>query len=167
MSHINFYLIVLLIASLAACAQQETRNQEPLYQQFTDYKWALDSGRNEREYFSSRLWAALEKTRSQPDEEQGMANIFLKFPNEMIEITGSYESISGDSGCLMVMGLNDKQTPTDYYVTFVHNNNRWVFDEIQVKYYFDGTKRFLKEAVCDEDRQQQLWIEYMEAGQGG
>jgi hypothetical protein len=157
--------ILFLSAVLVACTHQTSMEISPLYERFINYKKADKGDKIEKQFYSQKLWSEIQKTRTQPDAERGLSNILLQFPSHITQITGSEEITKNDKGCLMVMGTDNKNTPTDYYISFTKEGGRWVFDEIQIKYFYDGTQRFLKEAVCDEDKQNQLWIEFMQSQQ--
>ncbi len=155
--------ILLIGAALIACAHQSPKEASPLYDRFVEYRNAEKSGKNENQFFSQKLWSAINEARAHSVKEQGLSAILLKFPDGIAKISDSKEAIKDSKGCLMVMGTDNKNTPTDYYVSFNREGGQWVFDEIQIKYFLDGTQRFLKEAVCDEEKQNQLWVEYMQS----
>jgi hypothetical protein len=155
------FQILFIGVALMACAHQIPKNVSPLYDRFVEYRNTEKGSNNENQFFSSKLWSAIKETRAHSVKEQGLRKILLQFPNGIAQISGSKEVINDSKGCLMVMGTDNKDTPTDYYVSFTREGGQWVFDEIQIKYFLDGTQRFLKEAVCDEAKQNQLWIEFM------
>jgi hypothetical protein len=153
--------ILLIGTALLACAHQSTQEASPLYDRFVEYRNAEKGSQNDNHFFSQKLWPAIKAARAGTEKEQGLSGILLKFPEGIAKISDSKEAIKDSKGCLMVMGTDNKNIPTDYYVSFNKEDGRWVFDEIQIKYFLDGTQRFLKEAVCDEAKQNQLWIEFM------
>lgn len=154
--------ILFIGAALIACAHPFPKEESPLYDRFVEYRNAEKGSKNENQFFSQKLWSAIKEARAQTAKEQGLSAILLKFPEGIAKISGSKEAIKDSKGCLMVMGADSKNTPTDYYVSFNREGGQWVFDEIQIKYFLDGTQRFLKEAVCDEEKQNQLWIKFMQ-----
>ncbi len=157
--------ILFIGVALIACTHQAPKQVSPLYDRFVEYRNAEKSGQTENQFFSQKLWSAIKEARAQTAKEQGLSAILLKFPDGIAHISGSKEAIKDSKGCLMLMGTDNKNTQTDYYVSFNREGGQWVFDEIQIKYFLDGTKRFLKEAVCDEEKQNQLWIEFMQSQQ--
>jgi len=60
------------------------------------------------------------------------------------------------------MGKSSDNTPTDFYIKYSKHSNDWLFNEITIKYFLDGTKRFLNNAVCDGKKQNHLWLEFMQ-----
>lgn len=163
----QIYLTFLfLFAGVISCAHQPDREPDLLRHRFEMYSNAVNnknfSRKQESKYFSRKLWTSIQENREKiKSNDNVFSKILMNFPHEVGKVANSKELIKDNSGCLMVMGINTKNVPTDYYITFVKEGGAWVFDEINVKYYFDGTKRFLKEAICDEDRQNALWLEYM------
>lgn len=155
--------ILFIGAALVACAHQFPKEVSPLYDRFIEYRNAEKGSKNENQFFSQKLWPAIKEARAHTAKEQGLSALLLTFPDGIAQISGSKEAIKDSKGCLMVMGTDNKNAPTDYYVSFNREGGQWVFDEIQIKYFLDGTQRFLKEAVCDEEKQNQLWIEFMQS----
>jgi len=163
MNYIKYIFFFIGVVFLSACAQKQLKKDHVLYNQFIAYKQIKIRNANQRPYFSVKLWQSLEKAKSQSSVNRGMASVFLKYPDEIQTITGRDEVINGQRGCLLVMGLSSKKKPTDYMIRFISKGGHWVFDDIQVKYYLDGTKRYLNRAVCDVDQQQQIWLKYMKS----
>ena len=159
----SFLVLLISIFLIAACAQTQIQEKNVLFEQFSSFRQMVHQGTHfdKAPFFSEKLFQALQRAQSQSTARRGMAKVFLNFLSEIETITGTDEVITGNSGCLLVMGLSSKQEPTDYMIRFIQQHGRWVFDEVQVLYYENRTKRYLTSAVCDENRQQQLWLEYM------
>lgn len=86
-----------------------------------------------------------------------------KFPIEITKIIDTKESIDDKDGCLLVSGTNISGVPLDYYISFNQEDNRWIINEVTVKYFLDGSERYLEKAVCDEQERMNLWLESMES----
>ncbi len=164
MMHKAIFYLLFTFSLLVACSQQIRQNEtSPLYARFTEYRNIEKNNKSEQQFYSPKLWSAITEARSRTAKEQGLSAILLQFPVNMSKITSNKEVHNGNTGCLMVMGIDNKGAQMDYYVSFIHEDGRWVFDEIRMKYFLDGTQRFLKEAVCNEEKQNLLWVEYMQS----
>ncbi len=155
------YLILPVFLLITSCANYPANNKgESLINWFKEYKSYYQTS-SEANYFSPPLWSSIKKARTN-NKASAFVSTLSKFPNEIIEITDYKETISGKTGCLLVSGKNSNKTPLDYYLSYKLNDSKWVIEDITVKYFFDGTKRFLTEAVCDEEKRAQLWLEFIE-----
>lgn len=163
-------VFIFAFAIVAACSNPSTKESRPLWEHYKAYLQIISnkpkSAEKERHYYSDQLWRAFQESRSKSKEGKNIFNKILhNFPNEVSKVNSSKENHTNNTGCLMVMGVNVEKKPTDYFIKYRKENNRWVFDEIQIRYYFDGTKRFLEEAICDEDKQNKIWLKYMQEKQ--
>jgi len=155
------YLILPIIFLITSCANYlSTHKEEALIYQFKEYKTFYKTP-PEANYLNPTLWNTIKKARANSKASE-FTSTLSKFPNEIIQITDYKETISNKTGCLLVSGNNSKKTPVDYYLFYKQKNDRWVIEDVTVKYFFDGAERFLKEAVCDEDKRAQLWLKFIE-----
>ena len=103
----------------------------------------------------------LEELKLRSDKEM-LHEFFVKFPNHLRKVIESKESAIGDAGCLLVMGVDDSDNPADYFISYVREDARWVFDEMTISYAFDGEKRVVTDPICDQEKREILWLEYMQ-----
>ncbi len=154
------YLILFFLILISGCASNTTYDNNSLTKWFTEYKSFYET-KNEDTFFNPSLWNTIKKSRLNNDKS-GFSGALSKFPKEMIEVTDYKESINEKGACLLVSGVNSSNIPMDYYLRYKLNENRWIINEVTVKYYLDGTERYLNKAVCDEQERMRLWLQYME-----
>ena len=155
------YLILPIILLITSCANYPSDHKNKvLINMFKEYRTFYKSP-SEANYLNPALWHTIKKSRANTKASE-FASSLSKFPNEIIQITDYKESISNKSGCLLVSGINLNNTPLDYYLSYKLTNGRWVIEDVTVKYFFDGAERFLREAICDEDKRAQLWLKFIE-----
>jgi len=154
------YLMLLPLILIVGCANKPTHENNDLIQWFTEYK-SFYGTKTEDIFFNPLLWGSINKARLNRDKS-AFVGALSKFPNEIIEITDYKESINKESGCLLVSGTNSNNISLDYYLTYRLEENRWIIDDVTVKYFLDGAERFLKKSVCDEQERTRLWFQFME-----
>ena len=153
-------IILFFIVVITSCASSQINENSNLIDIFLEYKY-LSKSENERVFFEANLWDFIVKSRLN-SKRSVFSDSLSKFPGEIIEISDSKESIYNKTGCLLVSGVNKNNIPMDYYITYGFAENQWIIRDITVKYFFEGTKRFLTEAVCDEEERARLWLEFIE-----
>ncbi|GGB21946.1 hypothetical protein [Agarivorans gilvus] len=92
-------------------------------------------------------------------DEQVMQDI-VSFPNGLKLNEQPYlEKITGDKGCLVVMGNLDRPPYeiADYSVQYAKQGENWIVDDFRLHYYFEGEPRFLTEAICDPEKVNEAW----------
>ena len=153
------YLAIFSLVLLSGCAFNSTTKTESLSAKFAEYKPYYNTS-SESSFFSEELWKTLQKARL-PENKNKIVAPIGKFPNELNGNIAYMESIDQDKGCLFVSGNRSDGTPMDYHLTYTIIGGVWTISGLAVDYYFDGTERFLTEAICDTEKQQQLWVEWM------
>ncbi|MCF6324351.1 MAG: hypothetical protein L3J89_08520 [Gammaproteobacteria bacterium] len=154
------YSILFFLVLVIGCTSNPTYDNKSLIKWFNEYK-SFYKTENEDDFFNPILWASIKKSRIN-STKSAFAGALSKFPNEIIDISDYKEAISDKEGCLLISGINSEKTPLDYYLTYQSIENKWVIKDVTVKYFFDNTERFLQEAVCDEQKRAQLWLQFME-----
>lgn len=154
------YFILIFLVFIVACANKPTHGSNILTKRFIEYK-SFYKTKTESAFFNPSLWDSIEKARYNSNKSV-FVDILSKFPNEIGRILDYKESIHDKTGCLLVSGINSENTPMDYYLTYELKNGKWIIGDMTMKYFFDGTERFLKEAVCSEEERAKLWLEFTE-----
>ena len=162
MKYLTLFSILTL---LGACTNKTLENHVQLMDRFMEYRNSQNTHNNnphlENQYFTPQILKALNESRAN-DKNSDFLSAINKFPNELVKITSHSESIIENTGCLMINGTNSEHTPTDYYIVYKRVDARWLIDNISVKFFLDGTERFLDRAVCDDEEQEKIWIKHME-----
>lgn len=154
------YSILFFLIFMVGCANKPTSDNRGLIKWFNEYKLFYKT-KTEGTYFNPILWDSIKMARINSNKS-AFVGALSKFPNEIIGISDYKEAVNDKAGCLLVSGINSKNIPLDYYLTYSLKENQWIIEDVTVKYFFDGTERFLKEAVCDEQKRAQLWLKSME-----
>lgn len=151
-------LLVYLTMILAACA---TPNRAEKYSQlravFENYKLVLNAPESEQmNYFTEPMWKALQGSRkfSNPDTNTNIL-LFNHFPDGIV-VNKSVETINNDKGCLIVQGISTDGTPADYIISFVRQNNHWVFADVLSEVYKTEEQRWISVPVCEHDQRYHL-----------
>lgn len=163
MKYLLFFLLIFITACSDSLRHESDQNGDILMQQFNNYR-AVAKTPAESAFLTPDLQAFLTKSRIKK-KDPVFSDMFSKFPDEMIQISGYNESILGSDGCLMVSGINAENKPMDYYIIYALKNDHWIIEKIQVEYFSDETERYLTEAVCDQEEKDKLWLEHAEAKQ--
>jgi hypothetical protein len=131
-------------------------------QLYSVYDRSKESSTDQQALYSPDLWETLQNSKAHSNKE-GFAAALANYPFEMRNEISHSEVVDHDYGCLMVQGNNQDSIPMDYYLTFAKENNAWIINDITVKYYLDGTERYLSEPVCDEEVRMERWVEWMQS----
>jgi hypothetical protein len=143
---------------LFGCSLDGTNvNNSNLKDSFNEYK-SLYGTPSESALLKAELWESLVKAR-EIKEQSAFVNSLAKFPNEIVKTIDTKESIQGEFGCLLVSGSDTNGVELDYYITFNLTNNKWIISEVTIKYFLDGSERYLEKAVCDEQERMTLWLQ--------
>lgn len=142
---------------LFSCSAPSSQSSEVLQLQFELYKSSVGKS-TEQGFITAELWNTLQMARQSANKSE-FVNAIAYFPIEMAKTSDFKELVKGTVGCLLVSGTTLKQVPLDYYVSFKISDGNWIINDISVKYFLDGTKRFLNYAECDEDKRMSLWLE--------
>ena len=59
-----------------------------------------------------------------------------------------YEKISGQRGCLLINGYNDRKEPVIFSLEYVKSSDNWLINFIATIY---DEKNFAKEALCPNE----------------
>jgi hypothetical protein len=153
------YIIIMLSILVAGCSAISI--DSPLQASYQKYKESYNTP-NEKKLVQTELWNTLVSVRETVDKSE-FINSLAYFPVEMVNTTDFKESIDSKSGCLLVSGTDSDDTPMDYYIKFNLIDAKWIISEVTVKYFLDGSKRFLEAAECNEERRMKLWLESMES----
>ena len=131
-------------------------------QLYSVYDQSKQSSTDQQALYSPDLWETLQNSKAHSNKEDFSAAL-ANYPFEMRNEISHSEVVDHDYGCLMVQGNNQDSIPMDYYLTFAKENNAWIINDITVKYYLDGTERYLSEPVCDEQVRMERWVEWMQS----
>ncbi|VAW60637.1 hypothetical protein MNBD_GAMMA11-359 [hydrothermal vent metagenome] len=161
------YLTVFLLFFITACSgslpRESDQGNDILMKKFNNYK-TLAKAPAESVFLAPDLQAFLVKSRIKK-KDPVFSDMFSKFPDEIIQVSDHRESIQGNTGCLMVNGINAENIPMDYYIIYAVKNEHWIIEKIQVEYFSDETERYLTEAVCDQEEKDRLWLKHVESTQ--
>lgn len=139
------------------CSTASSQPSKILQPYFEVYKSSVGSS-TEQNFITSELWETLQTARRSVDKSE-FVNAIAYFPQEMVLTTDFKELINETEGCLLVSGTTATQVLLDYYINYIYSDNDWLIKDITVKYFLDGSKRYLNYAECDEDKRMSLWLE--------
>lgn len=151
------FVLIIFCLTMLGCSHSSSQQSGTLSAKFASYK-ATVSTPAEHKFVKAELWETLVASRVAAAKSE-VINAIAYFPLEMTKITDVKESISGTRGCLLVSGTNAKQVLLDYYIQFDLTDGNWLISDVAIKYFLDGSERYLPYAECDAEKRMTLWLE--------
>ncbi|KKO47156.1 hypothetical protein WG68_00425 [Arsukibacterium ikkense] len=151
------FFLVFIGLFIVGCSSSTSSKSDNLASYFAEYKASVAT-QAEQQFVKAELWQTLVTARAAAETSE-LVNAIAYFPLEMAVTTDTKQAINGQQGCLLISGTNAKQTPLDYYIQFDLTDNQWLISDVAIKYFLDGSERYLTYAECDAEKRMALWLE--------
>lgn len=149
-------LIISLILLFGCHTLDEFSAHKSLENIYDEYKLSYNTA-EEPLFLNPQLWNTLAKARK-VKMDGALTNPLALFPFEITNTINTMESIQGSSGCLVISGKDRNGTDLDYYLTFSLIREQWIISNVTIKFFLDGSERFLNKAVCNEQERMNIWL---------
>ncbi|MFK5950262.1 MAG: hypothetical protein QM500_15990 [Methylococcales bacterium] len=134
-------IIIVFIVSVFSCVS--VKKDVSLFDEYKLYVFSINE--NEAVFLKNMLSSEVRNKIKLTGEDA--FPILSSFHGVLKEVTGQYQLINNNKGCLTVNGYDENKSPVSLYIEYINENSKWLLSYVEV-FYLDSPKEFKNRGVC-------------------